>query len=103
MKKFLAIMLVLVCIFSLVACNGRPIIISISERIPDDVGFAAVIEFFYEDENNRYYFPYPYSKFIIVTYLNGDSEDIATALKAGRATIADLDRFDIEYKTEPKK
>lgn len=38
----------------------------------------------------------------MVTYNNGNSEDIVTALNAGRATIADLDQFAIEYHAEPK-
>ena len=65
--------------------------------------FAAVLEPFYEDENAVYSFPYPISTFIIVTYLNGESEDIITALESGRATISDLDKFGIDYYTEPKK
>jgi hypothetical protein len=39
----------------------------------------------------------------MVVYNNGNSEDIVTALNAGRATIADLDKFGIEYHTEPKR
>ena len=100
MKKITALILVFVCVFSLVACSGSPVIISIRQ---EDIGSEQAIEIFYEDENAKYYFPTPRSNFIIVTYLNGDSEDILTALEAGRATIADLDRFGIEYYTEPKK
>lgn len=104
MKKFLAFMLVLVCVFSLVACSGKPIIVSIRDHSKqENLGFAAVLEPFYEDENAVYSFPYPISTFIIVTYLNGESEDIITALESGRATVSDLDKFGIDYYTEPKK
>lgn len=104
MKKITALILVFVCVFSLVACSGSPVIISIRDRVEEE-GFSTLtsLEFFYEDENTKYYFPVIKSQFIIVTYLNGDSEDIVTALEAGRATIADLDRFGIKYCTEPKK
>ena len=45
----------------------------------------------------------PFTSHTMVTYNNGNSEDIVTALNAGRATIADLDEFGIEYHTEPKQ
>lgn len=101
MKKALSFMLICICIFSLVACSNDAVrIVSIEQTGEGAVG---AIEYFFEDGDNRYYFPYPNSTFIIVTYSNGDSEGIISALKAGRATIADLDRFDIMYGTEPKQ
>ena len=101
MKKALSLMLICICIFGLVACGNDGVrIVSIEQT-----GRSAlcVIEYFFEDADNRYYFPYPDSACIIVTYSNGDSEGIVPALKAGRATISDLDRFDIKYGIEPKK
>lgn len=59
-------------------------------------------ERFYEDEQNGYYFRVIKSHYVIVTYTNGETEDIVTALQAGRATIADLDRFGIEYHVKEK-
>lgn len=101
MKKALSFMLICICIFSLVACSNDAVrIVSIEQTGEGAVG---AIEYFFEDGDNRYYFPYPNSTFIIVTYSNGDSEGIIPALKAGRATIADLDRFGIKYYTEPRK
>lgn len=101
MKKVLVIFLVLACIFSLTACSGKSTIVSI--RYDNNNVEMQLVETFYQDENNVYYFPTMRSGYIIVTYQNGDSEDICSALEAGRATIADLDRFDIEYKRKPKK
>lgn len=101
MKKITALVLVIICVFSLAACTGRSTIVSI--RYDKDNLEMQMLERFYYDEENIYYFPTMRSMYIIVTYLNGDSEDIVTALKAGRATIADLDRFGIEYKTKPKE
>ena len=101
MKKTLIPLLVVVCIFSFVAFCGKSIIISI--RGDSSGGAMLATEVFYEDADNVYYFPTISSQSIIVTYLNGDSEDIRSALNSGRATIADLDRFGIKYYTEPRK
>ena len=101
MKKALVLLLVVVCILSFVAFGGKSIIISI--RGDSSGGAMLAEEVFYEDEDNVYYFPTISSRSIIVTYLNGDSEDIRSALNSGRATISDLDRFGIKYYTEPRK
>ncbi len=63
------------------------------ESIPCDTA----MEMFYYDGYTRYYFPAIKSQYVEVRYSNGASEDIVTALNAGRATIKDLDRFEIEY------
>ena len=39
---------------------------------------------------------------IIVTYNNGESEDLKTALNTGRVAVVDLDQFGIECTTEVK-
>jgi len=68
------------------------------ENLPCDTA----LEKFYEDESKEYYFSVIKSQYVIVTYSDGSSEDIVTALTAGRVAIADLDEFGIEYHTEPK-
>ena len=68
------------------------------ESIPCD----AALEKFYEDESNEYYFSVIKSQYVVVTYNDGSSEDIVTALNAGKVTMADLDKFDIEYHIKPK-
>ena len=84
--------------------GGKRFIIQIRDRaVEEQLVCAEAIELFYEDEINRYYFNVIKSQYIEVTYNNGNSEDIVTALNAGRATIADLDEFGIEYHTEPKQ
>ena len=130
MRKYIALVLALVCVLGLVGCvqpkqvspevdlNGTSTqmnnqaesepnteleIVEIrdqekEENLPCDTA----LETFFEDENNKYYFSVIKSQYIIVTYSDGKSEDITTALKAGRVTIADLDEFDIEYHSEPK-
>ena len=84
--------------------GGTRFIIEIRDRAKEEqLVCAEAEELFYEDETNRYYFNVIKSHYIMVTYNNGNSEDIVTALNAGRATIADLDEFGIEYHTEPKQ
>ena len=63
---------------------------------------AAAMEMFFDDGYTKYYFPAIKSQHVIVTYSNGASEDIVTALNAGRVTIKDLDEFKIEYYTKKK-
>ena len=84
--------------------GGTRFIVEIRDRTeyePLECAEATVL--FYEDETTYYWFNVIKSHYIMVTYNNGNSEDIVTALNAGRATIADLDEFDIEYHTEPKQ
>lgn len=99
MKKLLAFLLVVACVFSLVACNGKPIIVSIQQT-----GESALqtVEYFHEDEHYRYYFPTARSCFIVITYLNGKSKTFATAFPAGRVNIDDLQRFGIKFGVELK-
>ena len=79
-------------------------IVEIHDRAKEEqLACAEAEELFYEDETNRYYFNVIKSHYIMVVYNNGNSEDIVTALNAGRATIADLNEFGIEYHIEPKQ
>lgn len=79
-------------------------IIKIRDRVEEEnLTCDTAFEKFYEDENNEYYFSVIKSHYIIVTYNNGISEDIITALNSGRVTILDLDDFDIEYHIKEKK
>jgi hypothetical protein len=84
--------------------GGTRFIIEIRDRTEyEQLECAEATELFYEDETTYYWFNVIKSHYIIVTYNNGNSEDIITALNTGRATITDLDEFGIEYHTEPKK
>ena len=84
--------------------GGKRFIVEIRDRTEEEqLVCAEAEELFYEDETNRYYFNIIKSHYIMVMYNNGNSEDIVTALNEGRATIADLDEFGVEYHTEPKQ
>ena len=65
----------------------------------DTHGFADCgYDVFYTDEEYYYYLPYSrMSEYVIVEYADGTSQNIKEALEAGNITIADLDRFNIEY------
>ena len=84
--------------------GGKRFIIEIRDRAEEEhLNCAEAEELFYEDETTEYYFNVIKSHYILVTYNNGNSENIAAALKAGRATIADLDQYDIEYIAKEKE
>ena len=65
-------------------------------------GFDMALEPFYSDEENTYQFPAVMSPYMVVHYSNGTEEKIRDAISAGRVTLADLDRFGIQYYTTPK-
>lgn len=69
------------------------------ENLPCDTA----LEKFYEGESNEYYFSVIKSQYVVVPCNDGSSEDIVTALTAGRVTMADFDEFDIAYDTNPKE
>ena len=81
----------------------EPYIVSIIDRSEaEHLDVATAEEVFYEDEINRYIFPNIISHHVIVTYSDGISEPIIEALEAGRASISDLNRFQIDYAVESK-
>ena len=78
-------------------------IVEIRDREKEEhLDCAEAEELFFEDDEYEYYFNVIKSHYVIVTYNDANSEDIITALNSGRATIADLDEFDIEYTIKPK-
>ena len=83
--------------------GGTQFIVEIRDRTAEEqLACDSALEKFYEDEQAEYYFSCIKSQYITVTYNNGNSEDLVTALTAGRAVITDLDRFGIAYHTEAK-
>ena len=67
-----------------------------------DIAFAMALEPIYEDATAVYSFNCIKSHYVFVYYADGTKETVKTALSAGRATIADLDRFGIGYYREAK-
>ena len=64
--------------------------------------FDTEMETFFSDEENTYQFPARMSPYMVVHYSNGEEEYIKAALRSGRVTLPDLDRFGIRYYTTPK-
>lgn len=78
-------------------------IIDICDRTEtENISCDTAFEKFYEDQKNEYYFNVIKSQYITVTYNNGDTENIVAAINSGRATLKDLDEFDIKYYAQAK-
>ena len=86
----------------------------ISEDVSQVLGFGIVdkrdemegwydaIDTFYRDETYEYAFPgRPMHEYVIVEYEDGTTQNVLEAIRAGNITIADLDRFNIEYLKSP--
>ena len=116
MKKLMALVLALTCVFGLVSCaqkkqetagnSGKDFgeVVDISDWAEAE-GLECVKEeeMFYEDESTEYYFSEVRSPHVLVSYRNDYIETVVTALEEGRITIADLDKYGIEYYTKPKE
>lgn len=60
------------------------------------------IETFYRDDTYEYCFSgSPMHEYVIVEYADGTTQNVQEAFDAGNITIADLDRFNIEYLKSP--
>ncbi len=84
--------------------SGEKAIAKIVDRTKEEnIACDTALERFYEDDRYEYYFGVIKSQYISVTYTDGSTENILSAMDVGRVKIADLDRFDIEYYTKAKK
>ena len=77
-------------------------VVKIENTATPDMVFAQALEYFYEDDANKYYFSCIMSGVIIVTYEDGTTENVKEAINNGHITIADLDRNNIKYHKEAK-
>lgn len=68
----------------------------------EDFSCAMALEEIYKDDDYVYSLGCIKSSVIIVTYNNGEKENIKEALNKGNITINDLDRFNISYIKEEK-
>ncbi len=83
--------------------NGYQILEIEDRTKKDNYTCDMALEKIYEDDNNQYYFNCIKSENIIVKYVNGESENIKSALKKGRITLKDLDLWEIGYITQKKE
>lgn len=103
MKRFYCFFMCFLMILSVfsVGCaqkEAEKTIVDIS--FSDGMVYATALETFWADGEYRYVFPCMMSGDCTVYYSDGTSENIVAALWGGRATIEDLDRFDIFYYKE---
>ncbi len=75
-------------------------IIDIAKR--DNIGCDAALQQFYSDEEYNYFYPSIKSEYVVVKYSDGTEETVENALKNGKISISDLDRFEINYIKEKK-
>ena len=64
--------------------------------------FPDVKEPFFEDDKYIYTFGVPKIGYVTVVYRDGRTENVRDALVNGSISISDLDRFGIQYGTDPK-
>lgn len=64
--------------------------------------FSDVTEPFFEDDNHVYTFGVPKIGYVRVVYKDGRTETVRDALVSGSIFISDLDRFGIQYNSNPK-
>jgi len=88
--------------FSCANTNTKIIESIVDTSIGTDLGFPTALEEIYEDDEYTYYLGYIKSSVIIVTYTNGEKENIKEALSKGNIKIKDLDEHNISYIKEQK-
>lgn len=129
MKKYIVLVLALICVFSLAGCNGNKLNgqdstgttntitgnakdsneqDDFSKEVEDIVQYSqdvtiCVGEQFYEDENYIYSFGTPMSDDTIITYTDGSTQNVKEALEEGNIEITDLDTYGIKYYADAKQ
>ncbi len=117
-KKFILCLISLLFIFTIVGCgkdkveptkddnkeviDGDYVLIDKTKEQPDFV-CAEALEGFYEDDDYLYYYSCIKSDYIVVRYKDGHEEPVKDALKNGKITIKDLDKYGISYYKELKE
>ncbi len=75
-------------------------IIDIAKR--DNIDCDDALQQFYSDAEYNYFYPSIKSEYVVVKYSDNTEETVENALKNGKITISDLDRFEINYFKEKK-
>ena len=109
MKKRLIFAFILITAIVISGCHSTgskepsdksgPVVDIVDLTKTENVNAGAAPEPFYFEDGVVYFFNMTKSGSIIVHYKDGSQENIGTALREGRASIADLDRFGISYST----
>lgn len=104
MKRAVAFVLVVVLALSLVACSSDDQTSNIKSIVFNSNGYPVpdAEEIVYMDESNVYIFESMISNYVTVTYTDGSTEKVKDALANGHIQIADLDKYEIDYRAEPR-
>jgi hypothetical protein len=73
----------------------------IENRMREIEAFPDEVEEIYRDDEMVYWFPSIMSGVYVVVYSDGTEQGIKEALAEGKVSIADLDRFNIDYMKTP--
>ena len=73
----------------------------IENRMRETEAFPDEVEEIYRDDEMVYWFPSIMSGVYVVVYSDGTEQGIKEALAEGKVSIADLDRFNIDYMKTP--
>ncbi|MBR5453731.1 MAG: hypothetical protein IKV54_06610 [Clostridia bacterium] len=104
--RILSAVIAILLLFSLLSCrdtvNGYEVL-SIKYGKDPDIDIRPAHEVIYEDDNYYYCLGNIESEYYIVTYKNGEKQNIKDALAEGKITLKDLDNNQITYFAEPKQ
>ncbi len=99
--RILTVVLFLVCLVSCGRMEDGLTVADIAYVKDPDIVIRPCHEVIYEDEDYFYTLGNLESQYYIVTYANGETQNIKEALAEGRITLADLDVYGVHYgKTE---
>ena len=83
--------------------NNEVKVSEITDRtVNEQISTDTALEKFYEDDENEYYYGSIKSEYVIVKYTDGSTETVSSALKNGKITLSDLDKYNISYIKQPK-
>lgn len=101
LQRILAVYFFLVCLISCGHTKDGQMVVDIAYVKDPDIDVRPCHERIYEDEDYYYTLGNLESQYYIVTYANGETQNIKEALAEGRITLADLDTYGVHYgKTE---
>ena len=97
----LAVCFFLLCLVSCGRTEDSHMVVDIAYVKDPDIDVRPCHERIYEDEDYYYTLGNLESQYYIVTYANGETQNIKEALAEGKIRISDLDWFGIDYYKEP--
>ena len=103
--RTLSVVTAILLLFCLLSCNDATSgyeILSIKYEKDPNVDIRPALEVIYEDDNYYYCLGNLESEYYIVTYKNGEKQNIKEALAVGHITLTDLNTHGVSYIKEGK-